>query len=283
MIDGKTRVYGVFGYPVAHTLSPAMHNAGFRSLGLNCTYVAFEVNPKEIGKTLRALPLLGIKGVNLTIPHKELALSFLHTLSKEARLIGAVNTVIVEGKRLKGYNTDGIGFVKAIKKDLNFTPQGKRVLVLGAGGAARALSMQLALKGVSSLWFYDVRKAKMTRLVSDIKTHFPRCEVRAVKESVKKIALDGFDLLVNATPVGMKKNDPLLIDPGRFVSTIRVYDLVYNVGDTKLVRAAKKKGIKASSGLNMLLYQGAASFKLWTGRKAPLAVMKRAMKKGLGI
>ncbi len=282
-IDGKTKIYGVFGYPVKHTLSPAMHNAGFQKLGLNSIYLAFEVDPKRIKDALRALPALGVRGVNLTIPHKELCLPHIDEVSKEASLIKAVNTIVVKNERLIGYNTDGMGFIKAIREDLGFNPLRKKVFIIGAGGAGRAISMQLAMEGANCIWIYDCVKSKARRLASGIKAHFPDYNIQAIEVDIKKFTFRGFSLLVNATPVGMKKSDPLLIDPSRLHSRIRVYDLVYNTGETRLIRAAKKRGLKAAAGLNMLLYQGAGSFRLWTGRRAPIETMQKAILKELSM
>jgi len=277
-INTKTKTYCLIGSPVAHSLSPDMHNAAFRRLKINAIYIKFEVPSVSIDKGIRMLKDLKISGANVTIPHKETCIRHLNTISKEAKLIGAVNTIVNKNGRLKGFNTDAIGFLTALKQDLDITPKGKKVFLLGAGGASKAVATALAMKGADSIFIADVARKKAAQLARRLKKNFPKCDIKTVFKD-KGSYIKECDLLINATPVGMKAKDPLLVNPKYLHRGLKVYDLVYNVPATKLVKTARRKGLKASCGLNMLLYQGAESFRLWTKRKPPISVMRRALKK----
>ena len=285
MINADTRVYGLFGYPVRHTFSPVMHNAAFRAIGLNSAYLAFEVEPEKIGNALKGIVALGIEGVNLTVPHKERALVYMDKLSPEARLIGAVNTVVRRGKKLIGHNTDGAGFVASLKKDARLNPRGKNIFILGAGGAARAIAMELAKKGASRIVLTDLVYHRAQNLALKVRQAFSDCTVRVGslrKKEMTRNILDS-DLLINATPIGMNKSDPLLVDEESLHPDLVVCDLIYNPLETKLLKCARARKLKTISGLGMLLYQGAISFKLWTGRKAPIEVMRKALLKQINL
>lgn len=270
------RVFGVIGYPIKHTLSPYMHNAAFSNIGLNAIYLPFEVRPEDLKDFLKNLRTCKIEGLNVTIPHKESALRFLDYLSKEVKLIGAVNTIVVDGRFLRGYNTDGWGFLQAIKRDLRFQPEGKRACIVGAGGAARAVCFALANAKIKELRITDIIFRRAKAVSEAIEKKFPKCYIKPFRLNRIKEVMEGIELLVNATPVGMKKNDPAIIEPKFLNKGISVYDLVYNT-ETRLVRIAKAMGLRAENGLGMLLYQGAMSFALWTGRRAPIEVMRRAL------
>lgn len=279
-INGNTRVYGLLGYPISHTLSPAMHNAAFSHLGLNAVYLPFEVRPEELKDVLKALVAIGAGGLNVTIPHKESCIQYLDGLDKQAKSIGAVNTIVIKKGRLWGYNTDCKGFLKSLKRDLGLQPRDLRVFILGAGGGARAVVTGLAMGGAKQILVKDLIYTRAKRLVGDIRKHFPNCQAEVTK-GLPGSELETVDLLVNATPVGMKKDDPLLVEPKFLHPRLKVYDLVYNPPHTKLLRAAKARGLQACGGLGMLLYQGAYAFELWTGKKAPVEVMRKALKKVL--
>lgn len=278
-IDSRTKLYGLFGYPAKHTFSPLMHNAAFQKLGINSLYLAFSVPPARLGQALRAIGALGLGGVNLTIPHKEAALAYLDELSPEARLIGAVNTVVVKDGRLVGHNTDGLGFVASLKKDGRWKPQGKSVFILGSGGAGKAIAVELARAGVRVITLADLLPERARAIALNINRNFPGCKARVCSLNKDALAKDigSSELLVNATPQGMKPSDRLPIDPGYLHKHLMVYDLIYNPPETKLLKCARSHGLKAFSGLGMLLYQGAASFKLWTGRKSPVELMRKAL------
>lgn len=286
-ISGRTKVCGIFGCPVEHTFSPALHNAAFKAAGLDYVFVPFEVGPGALAAATEAIRALGLAGVNMTIPHKEAALPLLDGLSDEARMIGAVNTVINRSGYLYGDNTDGKGYLSALK-EAGFDPAGKTVLFLGAGGAARAVAVQLALAGAAKMTFANrtgVRASGLARFVAE-KTGV-QVETAAWPEreedKLPEQALAGSDLVVQATSLGMspKVNEtvPLPFEvfrPGQVAS-----DLVYNPVETLFLKKARQAGAGTVSGLGMLLHQGALAFELWTGVPAPLEVMREALEKKL--
>ena len=282
-IDGNTRIVGLFGYPVKHTLSPVFQNAAFQAKKLNYVYLPFEVAPQELELALRSLSTLGIAGINVTIPHKESVIPYLSGLSTEAQIIGAVNTISVINGKLIGCNTDGYGFVTSLKKDLNTELKGKKIMVLGAGGGARAVVLKALMEKAGKIYIGDVLEEKVVRLISDAKRIYPDSKVVPYyfKDSEIRDFLEDAEILINATPVGMKKEDPLLVKPEWMRDSLLVYDLIYNPFETKLLKAAKKRGCRCSNGLGMLLHQGAKSFEIWTGVKAPVEVMKKALQKAI--
>lgn len=265
-ITGSTKLTGLFGYPVTHTISPQMHNAAFNYLGLDIIYLPFSVHPKDLETAVRSLPALGFIGINVTIPHKVSIMKYLDEIESSAGMIGAVNTVLVKGKKLIGYNTDGLGFVRSLGR---YTLKGKTMFLLGAGGAGRAVAVQSALNGLKKIFIMDKIRARANDLVKSI----PRCEAVVVKDI--KDALQKSDIIVNATPIGLKPSDPISI-PAEWIPKGRlVYDLIYNPRKTKLLKQVK--GCRTMNGLGMLLYQGGISFQIWTGKRAPIEVMKRAI------
>jgi shikimate dehydrogenase len=275
------KVVGIIGYPLGHTLSPAMHNAAFLHFHLDYEYVPFEVPPAELAEAVGGLRALHIAGFNVTIPHKEAILPLLDDVTKVAKIIGAVNTVKNQEGRLIGYNTDGAGFIDSLKEDAGFDPKGKKVLILGAGGAARAVAVMLAEANAKALTIYDVQTAKAAALTDYVGSFF---EIKTQAVKVLPREFSGFDLLVNASPIGMHPctdESPLAKEAG-FSPGLVVYDLVYNPAETKLTRAAKAAGCRAFSGLGMLVRQGALSFTIWTGAEAPLATMFKAAREALG-
>ncbi len=275
------KIYGLIGYPVKHSFSPLMHNAAFRSLKINAEYKLFEKKPEELDDFLKSLSEQNIHGLNVTIPYKEVVLKYLRWKSPEVRFTGAANTIVVKDKNfLEGWNTDGIGFHRHLTKDLKFNISGKNVIIIGAGGAAKAIVNQLARKEAKSIVIYDMDNDKSLELADKINKEFPKCNAISVN-SIEGFDIKNTDLLINATPVGMKKQDSCLITPDSLHSGLLVYDLVYNPPETKLLKFAKQKGAKASNGLGMLLYQGMRSFEIWTGRRAPKTVMLKALMEGL--
>jgi shikimate dehydrogenase len=278
-IKGTTKVYAIFGHPVSHSLSPQMHNAAFGALGLDCVYIAFDVQPKDFEVAARAIRSMGISGVNITIPHKESIIFFLDEISPEASLIGAVNTVKNEDGKLTGYNTDVGGFLRSIK-DLGFEPKGLSVTVLGAGGAARAVLSALCIKEASEIYVINRTFDKAKKLTSEFKRNFKDTQIHAVslddKDEMEK-SLSSANLFVNATSAGMKGVDSVEIPLELLSEEAVIYDLVYDPIETNLIKEANELGHKASGGLSMLLYQGAESFEIWTGLDAPIGVMKKAI------
>lgn len=273
------KIYGIVGHPAGHSLSPAMQNAAFAHLGIEAQYRIFDVPPQGLEDFLSSLAAKEISGLNVTIPHKIEAKRFIGArgvLDKEAAKLGAVNTVKVEGGRLHGYNTDGAGFYRSLVLDLKFEPEGKTVFVLGAGGAATAIVMYLGL-GPKRIFVTDVDAAKAEELEAAFKGYFKADSVHscAAGEIAERIAES--DLLINATPLGMREGDPLPVDGALLRRGLSVYDLVYNTPRTALVKEAAMKKLHAVTGAGMLLAQGAIAFEIWTGQKPPLAVMKRAL------
>lgn len=284
-IDGHTHIYGLFGYPIKHTSSPAMHNAGFQKLGINAVYLPFEIKADDLERAINSLTALGIKGVNLTIPHKEACLNFIDNLSPEAELIGAVNTIVVKDGELIGHNTDGLGFITSLEEDLGLSPSRLSVFILGAGGAAKAVAMELARQGAVRILITDLEGERARRLAVHIRNYITECDSEDVslKKDILKEKISEVKLLVNATPVGMKPDDSLPVPEEVLRPDLAVYDLVYNLKTTRLVEAARKKGAKAVTGIGMLLYQGVKAFELWTGQKAPVEVMKKALLSSIKI
>jgi len=274
------KIYGVLGYPARHSLSPAMHNAAFRSVGLKAEYLIFEKDPSQLEGFLDSLNNSGISGLNVTVPYKEKVSKFLTNVSADARLIQAVNTIKVEGNSLSGFNTDGQGFMRHLSGELGFNPAGKRLAILGAGGASKAISVYLSKNNPSTVTIYDIDREKVRSLVGYLERNFPLVSFN-VAHSTKDLSVEKCDLLINATPVGMKEDDPCLIDESMINPGSLVYDLIYNPAETKLLSRAKKRGARISNGLGMLLWQGAHSFEIWTGLKAPVEVMKKALESSI--
>lgn len=278
-INGKTKIYGIIGHPVEHTLSPAIQNAAFTVLGLNAVYVPFEVRPQDLQKAIKGLLLLGICGFNVTVPHKTDCMKFLDKIDDSARAIGAVNTVKIIGANsrsplLIGYNTDGLGFLRSLKDDLKIDPKGKNFFIVGAGGAARAVVWSLAKNGAKSIVVVDKIKEKAEELANT-------CSFAGDVKSIEcgdswASCIKDADILINASPVGMKDIDPSPIDTKLLHKRLGVFDLIYNK-HTKLIKSAKLKGLKACGGFGMLLYQGVEAFEIWTGQKAPVQIMRNAL------
>jgi len=276
MISGKTKIYGIFGYPVEHTFSPGMHNSAFKKLGMDASYVPFAVPPEKLEDAVRAVLPLGLCGLNITVPHKERVLAFLDELSEEARVIGAVNTIEVRNGRLIGHNTDGRGFLRSLRERGGMDPKGKKFLFIGSGGAARAVGFSLALAGAAEIVFRDLDVRKASLLASDIQDKTGVPAICITHEMLQEYAT-GADCLINATPLGLKRTDPLPIPAAIVMPKHLLCDLVYNPPETALLKMARKKGAKRLPGLGMLLYQGVIAFEIWTGRKAPVLVMKNAL------
>lgn len=271
-ITGRTKIVGLFGYPVEHTLSPAMHNAVFEALGLDYCYVAFSVHPDQLESAVKAIRALNLCGINVTIPHKEKVIPLLDEIDEEASFIGAVNTIVNSDGRLIGYNTDGKGFMKSLSES-GISVENKDVLIIGAGGASRAISYYLSEKA-ERLFLYDIDKDKAERLTRDLKN------IRNNVANIKDItSTERFHLIINATPLGWRKEDPLPLDTGQLKSHQIVCDLIYK--KTRLLEDASKKRCVIMNGLGMLLWQGVLAFELWTGKKPPVDIMRNALQKGI--
>jgi shikimate dehydrogenase len=287
-ITGGTKLVGVFGYPVEHSLSPAMHNAAFAALDLHYIYVPFCVAPSNLGSAIGSLKSLGIIGVNLTIPHKEAVLPYLDEITPEAREVGAVNTVHCLGSdgRLVGDNTDGYGFYAPLV-EAGWSVPGRRAVILGAGGAARSVAFCLARKG-AHLTIVNRSPERAVRLASAVQDAGYGAAVvidSAASGGTKALydALSDCDILVQTTRVGM--NPDCLQIPEIPLDALTekhlVYDLVYNPVETALLREVRRRGCRTITGVKMLVHQGAAAFHRWTGEWPPVGVMERAVLQSL--
>jgi len=269
-ISGRTKIAGLFGYPVEHTLSPAMHNAAFTELGLDYCYVPFLVHPDYLEYAVKAIKSLNLSGVNVTVPHKEKVMPFLDEINEEASFIGAVNTIVNSGGRLIGYNTDGRGFIESLSEG-GISIEDKNILIIGAGGASKAISYYLSQKA-KTLYLYDIDKYKVEKLVQDLNNIFNNVYII---ENISSIGR--FHIIINATPLGLKKEDPLPFDTTLLRTEQTVCDVIYK--KTRLLEEASKKGCVTIDGLGMLLWQGVFAFELWTGKKPGVEVMRNALMK----
>lgn len=278
MLQNRPEVFGLLGYPLGHSLSPAMHNAAFHALGVEAEYKLFAVKPDEADSFLKDLSRQNISGLNVTIPYKEKALGFVSLDRSNVFLkqVGAINTIAFAEGSWKGYNTDIPGFARHLKE--NIDPAGKKVALLGAGGAARAVSYVLAQEKAQEIFVFDIAGEKTKSIVTMVKELFPGFSVRAA-DSIEQLDIRNKDILINATPVGLRPDDSLPVAPELLHKGLFVYDLIYNPQQTKLLSTAEKSGAKTANGLSMLLYQGMLSFEIWTGKKAPEQVMRQALQK----
>ncbi|NLM03019.1 MAG: shikimate dehydrogenase [Methanothermobacter wolfeii] len=280
MITGMTRVTGIIGHPLSHSLSPQMHNAAFRSLDMDWVYVPFPVRPEKLGRAVRGLEALNVRGVNVTIPHKEAVIEYVDELHETASLIGAVNTLEFDDGTVRGYNTDADGCLRALEEVTSV--RNSSVLILGAGGAARACAFRLALAGASGILILNRTPERAHSLAGDIGEKLGFDVSSGGYDLIPEAAVDA-DIIIDTTPVGMHPHtdDEALVTAELMHEGMVVYDLVYNPVRTVLLREAEKASAVPVSGLKMLVYQGAESFRIWTGRKAPVDVMEEAVLEGL--
>ncbi len=279
--------YGLIGYPLGHSLSPLMHNAAFKALGVEATYELFPLKPDELDNFFSDLKQKDspIFGLNVTVPYKEKVIPYLDNLNPYAKKVAAVNTIVIsENRKLSGYNTDGPGFL-AHMTELGFQPQGKRIAILGAGGATRAVLSALCMSAQrpEAITIYDVEPEKAQSLVKDLSVNF-NCGITKAVDSLDDLNVELADLLVNATPVGMKPSDIPLIDEEMLHANMLVYDLIYNPAQTALLEMAQRKGAQAANGLGMLYYQGVLAFQHWANVELPENIKKKmrdALDKGL--
>ena len=279
-IRGDTQLTGLFGFPVSHTASPPMQNAGFEALGLPWVYLPLEVRPERLADAVRGTVALGFRGFNLTIPHKQAVMELLDEISDAAALIGAVNTVqITDDGACRGFNTDGPGLVRSLRTDAGVGPAGATCFVMGAGGAGRAVATQLALDGAGAVLVCDVDAARAEALAQSIESKTPCKGVELVPSGDKAVgkALARADVFIDATPLGMHEGDLPSINTAHLRPETLVVDLAYNPPETRLLAEAKARGCRTLNGLGMLLFQGVEAFELWTGREAPVEAMRRAL------
>ncbi|MFN2131769.1 MAG: shikimate dehydrogenase [Anaerolineae bacterium] len=284
MINAQTTLVGVIGWPIAHSLSPAMHNAAFDALGMNWRYLAFPVRPGEVASAIEGLRALGFRGTNVTVPHKETVMRLMDEVPPRVRAFGAVNTVIIDRDAagtcmLRGENTDVGGLLHALRED-GFEPAGKRVLVVGAGGGARGVVYALCDAGTAEIVVLNRTPARASALVADLAPVAGSTSLRAaaLTPGVLEVHANEVDLLVNTTTVGMWPHAEASIwpDDRPLPASLAVCDLVYRPLETKLLRQAQSAGAKTIDGLGMLIAQGALSFEMWTGQWPPVDVMRAA-------
>jgi len=292
----STQYCAVYGMPIKHSASPAMHNPAITKLGLNWQYLALEVHSKELGKAIEKARAAKYIGLNLTVPHKILALNMVDILDDSAKKWGAVNTICFEAKnennvwtplgqmkvlqqgeiRTKGYNTDADGITLALQKDLGLKLKGLKVLLLGAGGAGQVAALKLAEEKVAELYLVNRTTSKAEEVANEINNRYPDTSVSVgYPENIPS----KMDLVINATSLGLEENDPLPIDETKFKLTNAkaVFDMVYNPAETKLLAKAKTAGCNSSNGLGMLLWQGVKALEIWSGQTAPVEVMRKAL------
>jgi len=292
MIDGQTQMVGLIGWPVEHSLSPVMHNAAFDALGLNWRYVPLPVLPGRVEAAVRGLAALGFRGANVTVPHKQAVIATLDSIGDSATRLGAVNTILIErgedgSTKLEGHNTDATGFIGALRMGGYEPEEGRRAVVVGAGGAARAVVFGLLRSGSGEILVLNRTFQRAETLVSDLRgfsdqgfrLHTQPLTLEILIESARRA-----DLLVNATSVGLWPRTEISIWPESvdLPAHLTVFDLVYRPLETRLLRMARESGASAINGLGMLVRQGAVAFEMWTGEPAPVDVMRAACERVLG-
>jgi len=278
-VTGRTTVAGIIGFPVTHSLSPVMHNAAFAALGLDWIYVPFQVPRERLAQGVAGLAALGIAGFNVTIPHKVAIIPLLDRISPEAELVGAVNVVALQDGALVGYNTDGIGLVVSLQREFGFTPAGRSVLVLGAGGAARGAVAALGSAGAARICLANRSAAPARELVASLAPRLPGLQLEA--DSLARLEepafLCSFDLIVNTTSVGMGGDSFAGLALSAQKPGLLVYDMVYAPPVTPLLAQARGFGMRAANGIGMLVAQGEAAFTIWTGYAPPDGCMAGAL------
>ncbi len=281
MVSGRTKIFALIGDPVERSLSPAMHNAAFKELGLDCVYVALRVARDSLPEAIRCVKALGIGGLNVTTPHKVDIVRLLDELDESVSRVGAVNTVKNEDGKLIGFNTDGRGAIEALKEKVGEL-RGRKVVLLGAGGAARAIAFSLAETGVE-LTLANRTASKARKLAASIERKLgSKVNQVELKQEVLKGVLEQADILINATSVGMYPDvDQTLVRGDIMHPGLVVNDIIYEPLTTRLLCEAKEAGAQTINGLGMLTHQGAASLELWTGKRAPVDVMRAAVRKKL--
>ena len=292
-ISAVTRYCAVYGFPIRHSASPPMHNAAMAALGLDWRYLAFAVPPDRLRSAIEGAKTMGFIGLNLTVPHKLLAFEMMDALDVSARTWGAVNTIRFEAQnpsgewlplsrhegppgvmRAHGFNTDADAIARSLREDLGVEPRGASALLLGAGGAGRTAALKLAAEGVRQLYLVNRTVAKAAAVGEEIRELYPQTRV------VLGYPDGRVDFVLNATSLGLKADDPLPWDPSAFplANAGAVYDMVYRPSETPLLREAKIAGCRTANGLGMLLYQGAKALEIWSGRPAPVEIMRRALR-----
>ena len=281
IIDGETKVVGVIGDPISHSFSPIINNAAFQHLGLNYKYFAFKVSPEHLAGAIGGANKLGIKGLNVTIPHKEQVLVTLDQISEIAKNIGAVNVINFHDNEAHGYNTDGIGCIKALEEKTRI--YNKKITILGAGGASRAICNQLIASNIESLEIINRNLNKAETLKENILENYSNANVtiKPIEELTNQI--QETDIFINTTPIGMKgyEEQKPILEAKNIPENLIVNDIVYNPIETPLLKEAKTAEATTINGIKMLIYQAAEGIEIWTGKKAPTKIMEEKLKEVL--
>jgi len=279
LISGKTELYILIGGKTKHSLSPVIQNAALEKLGINAKYLCCEIKEQDVGKAIAGIRALNIAGINVTVPYKVKVMEFLDGLSQEAKDIGAVNTILVKDGKLTGYNTDGLGAIGALEEKTSL--EGKIVTLVGAGGAARAISFELAKK-VKKIFILDIDEKKAKDLAESLKG----AEATGYESNRENLqnSIQASQILINASPIGMAPNEGKSAVPKDLLfPELLVFDIVYVPVNTQLIKDAQEKGCKTITGDRMLVLQGAVSFELWTGEKAPVELMQKVVTDNLEV
>jgi len=278
--DGTTRTFAVLGHPVSHSLSPAMHNAALREMGVNAVYLAYDVKPEELMQVLEGMSRMGVGGCNLTIPHKEVAYRGLSRLDDTARLAGSANTILFHADgSMEGFSTDGYGLRMALQESFDLSFSGSDVLVLGCGGAGRAAAIQAAQEGAACVRLANRSPERRQILADELRRMHPETETMEitswppVREDVHPA-----DILLQSTSLGMKTDEPSLLQRDVFHADQALLDMTYIQQKTPIMREAESSGARAVNGLSMLLHQGVRSLEIWTGKEVPVETMRTALR-----
>ena len=282
-ITGQTKIVGIIGDPIKHSRSPQIHNAAIAALGLDYVYVPFHVQPDNLGAAIEGFKVINVVGINVTIPHKQRVIPYLDEISREATLIGAVNTLIFKGGAIIGENTDAPGFLQAMEEDGLDVPQGGSAVVIGAGGSARAIVVALALAGVQTICITNRTVSRAATLATDLSEKMD-ASIYGIGLDDPKLpnAVGTSQLIVNTASTSMDISHPLLIDPEWLEPQSIVYDIVYTPPETRLLQAAAEKECHTIGGLGMLVHQGAIAFEKWTGVNPPVETMRQALQGAFG-
>lgn len=277
-IDSKTVLTGLFASPSTHSISPIIHNNAFEKLGLNYIYLSFEVDKDNLKDAVKSIKILNMRGVNLSMPNKKAVIQYLDEISETAKLSQSVNTIVNDNGILKGYSTDGKGFLKSLEEEKIFV-KNKNIIILGIGGASISIISQAAFEGVENIFVFkrDKNWEKQKKILDNISDKTD-CKIELYSlenKNILKRKIEESYLLINATNVGMKENISLIEDKSFFRKDLIVSDIIYSPKKTKLLQIAEKEGCKTVNGIGMLLYQGALSFELWTNKKMPVDYIKK--------
>lgn len=276
-LNAKTILTGLFASPSNHSISPIIHNNAFKKLNLNYVYLSFEVDNNNLKSAIASIKTLNMRGVNLSMPNKKEVIKYLDNISKEAELSQSVNTIVNDNGILKGYSTDGDGFIKSLEEE-NIFIKDKNITILGIGGASISIISKAALYGVKSISVFkrDNNWIEQKKIIDNIanKTNLNINLYSLENKSILKREIDNSYILINATSVGMKENLSLIEEKNFFRKDLIVSDLIYEPRKTKLLKMAEEEGCKIINGIGMLLYQGALSFELWTNKKMPIEYIK---------